>query len=377
VRASISLGRWFGVPVGLHYSWFIVAWLITLSLTSQFAALNPTWSTAVVWALALVTALLFFACIVLHELSHATVARFSGVPVRGITLFALGGIAQIEKDAATPGKEFRIAIAGPIASLGIGIACRFAAGVAGVVSSAETLPSGFAAVLGWLAYINVALALFNLIPGFPLDGGRVLRSAVWAVTHNVDRATRIAARVGQVVAFIFIAGGLFSLLERNDFGGLWIAFIGWFLLEGAQSYYVQAQISTALRGVRVADVMARDCVSVEADTTLRRFVDEQLLRVAARCFAVSRDNHLLGLITPEDVKHVQRERWEETTVSDAMRPLESLHAVEPSASAGEAFELMGREHINQLPVVANGHLEGVVTLSYLVQLLQNRRALGA
>src|SRR6478736_6180904 len=186
MKASISLGRWFGVPVGLHYSWFIVAWLISLSLASQFAALNPNWSPGVVWGLSIITALLFFVCIVLHELAHASVARLSGIPVRGITLFALGGIAQIEKDATSPGKEFWMAIAGPIASIAIGMICRLLAGVAYAINPATM--SGPAAVLGWLAYINVALALFNLIPGFPLDGGRVLRSIVWGITHDVNKA---------------------------------------------------------------------------------------------------------------------------------------------------------------------------------------------
>ena len=376
MRASISLGRWFGVPVGLHYSWFVVAWLITLSLTSQFAALNRSWSPAVVWGLAALTAVLFFVCIVLHELAHASVARLSGVPVRGITLFALGGIAQIERDAATPGKEFWMAIAGPIASFVIAIICRAIAGAAGFIAPAAAL-SGFGAVFGWLAYINIALALFNLIPGFPLDGGRVLRSIVWAVTHSAHRATRIAARVGQVVAFIFIVTGLFSLFTRNDFGGLWIAFIGWFLLEGAQAYYVQAQLSSTLQGVRVGDVMARDCATVDADTMLRQFVDDQLMRMAARCFAVKQDGRTVGLITPEDVKHVERERWDRTKVSEAMRPLQSLHPLRPDASASDALEQMGREHVNQLPVVSDGRLEGVVTRSYLVHLWQVRRELMA
>src|ERR1041384_7830211 len=247
MRASISLGRWFGVPVGLHYSWFVVAWLITLSLTSQFAALNRSWSPAVIWSLAALTAVLFFVCIVLHELAHASVARLSGVPVRGITLFALGGVAQIEKDAATPGKEFWMAIVGPVASFALGVVCLVIARAAGLVAPASTL-TGFGAVFGWLGYINIALALFNLIPGFPLDGGRVLRSIVWAVTHSPHRATRIASRVGQVVAFIFIATGLFSLFSRNDFGGLWIAFIGWFLLEGAQASYPPAPLPGRLPG---------------------------------------------------------------------------------------------------------------------------------
>jgi len=376
MRANISLGRWFGVPVGLHYSWFVIAWLIAWSLTSQFASLNRSWSQTAIWGLAALTAALFFVCIVLHELAHAIVARLSGIPVHGITLFALGGITQIEKGAATPAKEFWMAIAGPIASLILGIGCRLTAGAARFVAPAAAA-SGFVAVLSWLAYINVALAVFNLIPGFPLDGGRVLRSIVWRLTHSAERATRIAARVGQVVAFLFIAGGLFSLLTRNDFGGLWIAFIGWFLLEGAQAYYLQAQLASALQGVRIADVMARDCTTVDADTTLKQFVDEQVLRMAARCFAVTQDGRIVGLISTEEVQQVERDRWDRTRVSQAMRPLQSLHPMSPDASAGEALELMGRENINQLPVMTDGHLEGVVTRSYLVHLWRVRRQLTA
>jgi len=370
MKASISLGRWFGVPVGLHYSWFIVAWLISLSLASQFAALNPNWSPGVVWGLAIITALLFFVCIVLHELAHASVAKLSGISVHGITLFALGGIAQIEKDASSPSKEFWIAIAGPIASIAIGIICRVFAGVA--YAADPTRLAGLAAVFGWLAYINIVLALFNLIPGFPLDGGRVLRSIVWGITHDVNKATRVAARAGQGVGALFIATGLFALLVRGDFGGLWIAFIGWFLLEGAQAYYRQAQLSSSFHGLRVGDVMARDCATIDGATTLRHFVDDDLLQKPSRCFAVSRDDHVMGLITPDDVKQVKKERWDNVTVSQVMRPLETLHPVTPNTSAGEALEVMGREHLNQLPVVSDGHLDGVITFSYLVGFLRLR-----
>ena len=376
MRASISLGRWFGVPVGLHYSWFVIAWLITLSLTAQFAWLNRSWSTATIWSMAALTALLFFICIVLHELAHATAARLSGVAVRSIILFALGGIAQIEKEADTPRKEFWIAIAGPLASIAIGIVCRAIAGVSAAFADTVAV-SPFDAVFAWLAYINVALALFNLVPGFPLDGGRVLRSIVWASTHDLERATRIAARVGQAVAYIFIVVGVFSLLTTNDFGGLWLAFIGWFLLEGAQAYYQQAQLSNTLQSVRVSDVMATDCAMVDAEMTVRRFVDDQLMQVAAGCFAVRRGDRVVGLITAEDVKRIGRERWDQALVSEAMRPLTSLHPVRPDVSAAEALELMGRQNVNQLPVISDGRLRGVVSRSYLVHLWQRRRELTA
>jgi Zn-dependent protease/predicted transcriptional regulator len=374
MRSTIPLGRWFGVPIGLHYSWFVIAWLMTLSLSSEFAAHNSGWGPATVWSLAIATALLFFVCIVLHELAHAAVARLGGIPVRGITLFALGGIALIDKEAATPAREFWMAIAGPAASFVLGMACLALANVGGRVAPAGAA-SGLVAVFGWLAYINVSLALFNLIPGFPLDGGRVLRSIVWAATHDAHRATRIAARVGQVVAFVFIAAGLYSLITRNDFGGLWIAFIGWFLLEGAQAYYVDAPLTTTLRGLSVADVMMRDCASVDADTTLQQFVTDQLLHLLGRCFAVTHDNQAIGLITLDDVKRVGRDRWNQTTVSQVMRPLRSLHPVTPSVSVGDALELMERENVNQLPVISNSHLEGVVTRSYLMQALQLKNEL--
>ncbi len=376
MKASITLGRWFGVPVGLHYSWFVIAWLIALSLVTQFAAINPRWPAAMVWALALVTAALFFVCIVLHELAHASVARASGIPVRGITLFALGGIAQIEKDAASPAKEFWMAIAGPGASFGLGILCRGLAAAAGWGAPAQPA-SALAAVFGWLGYINIGLALFNLVPGFPLDGGRVLRAVIWGVTHDARRATRIAARVGQAVAFLFIASGLWSLVARGNFGGLWIAFIGWFLLEGAQASVLQAELAEALKDIRVADVMARNCAMVDAGASLQQFVADYLLHFAGRCFAVTRGDRIVGLITTEDVKRVDRDRWTTTTVGEAMRPLEALHALDPNASAGEALARMGEENVNQLPVVSGGRLEGIVTRSYLVHLLQLRQELGA
>ncbi len=376
VRATISLGRWFGVPVGLHYSWFVIAWLITMSLTGQFAALHQGWSAQVIWGLSLGTALLFFVSIVLHELAHASVARLSGIPVRGITLFALGGLAHIEKEAATPGKEFWMAIAGPAASVAIGLLCRLIAGALGLTASPARV-SGLAAMLGWLAYINVVLAGFNLIPGFPLDGGRILRSIVWAITHNADRATRFAAKAGILVGALFIAIGLLSLFLRSDPGGLWIAFIGWFLLEGARAYDLQAQLSTTLHGVRVADVMTRDCVSVDENVTVRHFVNEQLVRMGDGCVAVRHENAVVGLIGADDIKSVDRDRWDQTTVAQAMRPIRALHPVTPDLTAGDALAVMGRENLSQLPVVEHGHLEGVITKSRLVQLLQARRELHA
>ena len=228
MKAHIKLGRIFGVAVGLHYSWLIIALLVTLSLRTQFASEHPNWEASTTWIVAVITGLLFFVSILLHELSHAAVARLRGIPVRGITLFALGGVAQIEKDAADAKSEFWMGIVGPITSVVIGIVCLALALLLGWNFSAEpNLPP--AVMFIWLGYINIALGIFNMIPGFPLDGGRVLRAVVWWITGDANRSTRIAARVGQFVAVGFILLGILRFFSGAGFGGLWIAFIGWCL----------------------------------------------------------------------------------------------------------------------------------------------------
>src|SRR5437762_8326735 len=228
MKAQIKLFKIFGIQIGLHYSWLLIAVLVVFSLAGQFAFTNPQWGSTVIWGVAILTALLFFAAIVVHELSHAAVAKARGLPVRSITLFALGGVAQIEKEASDAKTEFWMGIAGPITSALIGLICLgIAAGLGWNPSFHHQSPG--AAMLGWLGVINLALAVFNMVPGFPLDGGRVLRATIWWITGNASRATRIATAVGQLVAFVFIIFGLFRFFNGAGFGGLWLTFIGWFL----------------------------------------------------------------------------------------------------------------------------------------------------
>src|SRR5437660_10996847 len=296
MQAQVKLGRISGISIGLHYSWFIIAVLIVLSLADRFHAVNPRWGEAVIWAAAIVTAGLFFVTLLLHELAHSVLAKARGLRVRAITLFALGGVSQIESEASDAKSEFWIAFVGPLTSLVIGVICLGIARLTGWAPGSEPY-TPVPAVLLWLGYINIALAAFNMIPGYPLDGGRVLRAVTWWITGNADRSTRIAAQVGQLVALLFIISGLIQFFSGKGFGALWIAFIGWFLLDASRSSYIHVELISGLRDLRVAGIMERDCGTVESHLSLEDFVDEYMLRSGARCFVLIENNYLVGLIT--------------------------------------------------------------------------------
>ena len=374
MKAQIKLGRIFGVEIGLHYSWFIIALLITFSLAGQFQENNPGWSDGLRWGISIVTAVLFFASIVVHELSHAIVAKLRGLPVRSITLFALGGVAQIEKEAADAKTEFWMGIIGPITSFLIGVVC-----LAITVALGWTPPDfpqrPLPAMLMWLGVINIGLAIFNMIPGFPLDGGRVLRGIVWWVTGNAVRATRIAARVGQVIAFVMILYGLLQFFRGAGFNGLWMAFIGWFLLSASRESYAQMVISEGLRGLRVGDVMSRDFPVVDAHANLQTFAEEHLTRTGRRFWVVTLNGQPEGIITPNEISTVPRNRWPYTTVGDVMRPLDATRTVNPNIPVTEALEVMSLQDLNQLPVMNEKGLAGLISRSHILQLIQTRAEL--
>jgi len=376
LRSQIKLGRIGGIEIGLHYSWLIIAILIALSLSDHFHSVNSDWNTAIIWSAAVVTAILFFATLLLHELAHSFVARSRGLRVRAITLFALGGVSQIESESPDAKSEFWIAIVGPITSVIIGVCCLGLARLAGWAPGVEPGTPAIAVLL-WLGYINLALAAFNMIPGYPLDGGRVLRSIFWWVTGTAERATRSAALVGQGVAFLFILFGLFRFFVGANFGGLWIAFIGWFLLDAARGSYVQVEIMADLRNRRVADIMERECSAVGGELSVRDFVDEYLLHSASRCFPVIQNGNLAGLVTPNEIRKVDRGDWDRTSLQSIMRPANQLRAVPPDMPAIQALELMAREHLSQLVVVADGKLQGIFSRGQVARFLQVYSGLGA
>ena len=369
MRSQIKLGRIGGIEIGLHYSWFLIATLIAFSLAAHFHAAKPEWNQSIVWSAAIATALLFFAALLMHEVAHSIVAKSRGLNVRAITLFALGGVSQIESEAPDAKSEFWIAIVGPLTSVVIGILFISVARMSGWAPGTEAATPAVAVLL-WLGYINIALAGFNMIPGYPLDGGRILRSILWWISGSVQRATRWAAKVGQAVALLFILLGLYRFFVGANFGGLWLAFIGWFLLDAAPSSYLEAGLIAGLRERRVGDLMERDCATVESYINLRDFVDHYLLHTGSRCFVVTQNQHFAGLITPSEVKQVDREEWAQTSVQRIMRPLDQLRTIPPDTPVVKALELMSRENLNQLPVVSDGKLEGIFSRGRVARFLQ-------
>ncbi len=372
MRGQIRLGRIGGIEIDLHYTWFIIAALITFSLVAQFHATNPAWPSGLIWGSSIVTALLFFAALLLHELAHSLVAVRQGLPVRSITLFALGGVSQIEREAMTPGGEFWMAIAGPLTSFAIGGICLAATKGTGW-SATATAPSPATAVLGWLGYINLALGGFNLIPGFPLDGGRVLRSLIWRASGDRHRATRIAAHTGRVVAALFIGWGLLRFLVGASFGGLWIAFIGWFLLDAAHASLVQSDIADDLRDLCIEDFTIRDCERADVKSDLEA-VAGAILHSPRHCCLVERDGTVVGLLGLAEMRSVPRDQWSKTMVASVMRRIDHLHALSPDMPAVEGLEVMVRESAGQLPVVAGGHVQGIVSRRQILDLLQARHS---
>lgn len=373
-RGSFRIARIAGIDIRLHYTWVIIAALITFSLGAHFAAINRGWSSTTVWVSAVITGLLFFVGLVAHELSHALVAKARGLGIHKITLFLLGGVAQIEKEATTAGTEFWMAIAGPAMSVAFGAVCLALAHAAGWHWGYEpsTPP---AAILLWLGYINLVLAVFNLIPGFPMDGGRVLRAILWWITGNGLKATRIAAHVGQFVGWLFIAYGFWQFFTGVGFGALWLALIGWFLLQASASQLATSVAQATLRDMKVRQIMSADCATIGRNLDLQTFIDSYLLGSSFRCYIVSDGGRPLGIVTPNEVLAIPRGEWPVKTVADAMVPIDKMHFITPETPALEALTEMSSDEVNQLPVIEGGRLVGVVNRSNVLEMVQKRSEL--
>ena len=372
VRGSgIKIARIFGIPIYLHPSWFIIFALITLSLATQFANQHKDWTQAQHWSLGILTSLLFFLSVLLHELGHSVVAQHYRIPVVSITLFVFGGVARIGREPSRARDEFNIALAGPLVSY------LLAAGfwlLTRVFPSREML----GALANWLAQINLVLATFNLLPGFPLDGGRIFRALIWGVTGSYTRATRFASRSGQLLAYIMIVVGIWQSLTGSFMAGLWLAFIGWFLLTAAQESYAQVAMRNALEGLHAADIMSQELPTVERSISLEDYV-HQMLRTGRRCHLVMDNGRLLGMMTLHALNRVPREEWAVTSVQAAMLPRDHIRWAVPEEPVLALLQRMQSEDINQMPVLAGappGQVVGIITRESILRVIQTRSQVG-
>ena len=376
MQGSFKVGTIAGIEVRVHYTWLLALFFISWSLAvGYFPSTNRSLSASTDWVLGLAAALLLFASVLVHELGHSLVATARGLRVENITLFIFGGISSIAQEATSARDEFLVAVVGPVISL-------LLAAVFWVIAQATPAASAVNALAGYLAFTNLLLGLFNIVPGFPLDGGRVLRSIVWALTGDMARATRVASYVGQVFAFLLIAWGVVQVLGGDLFGGLWIAFIGWFLNTGAEGSRQQLAVRSVLDGVPVTTVMDASPAVASPGLSVRDFVMEHALRRGHRALPVVEDGRLIGIVSVADARHVEQEAWGATPVSAVMTRV-PLKTLPPEADLAAAMELMVENSIHQVPIVRDGTLVGMVSRADVMRYmklgptLQPRDAAGA
>ena len=345
MRTSLSLGSIAGIRIEVNVSWLII-----------FA--------------------LLFVSVLAHELAHSIIARSRGMPVRSITLFIFGGVSNIEREPQSAGAEFQMAFVGPLTSLIIG---AVSAGVALLLDSIGGAPPLLTALVAYVGIVNLLLGGFNLIPGFPMDGGRVLRSLIWRATGSLQQATQWAASIGQGIALLMIFVGIWLFFAGAQLDGLWIGFVGMFLLYAAQSELSQMRLESSMAGVRVSDVMSATPVAVAPHLSAQQFVDEYLLHTGQRAMPVVEDvegSRLLGIVTLRDVRRLPREQWAATPVGLIMTPLAQLKTVDANQPLADTLPLISQAGVNQLPVVHDGRLVGMLSLKTIIEQLEVRKELG-
>ncbi len=371
---SYRLLRLFGIDVLVHWSWLAIFALLTWWLAHGFFKDEyGDWSVGQRWGAAVAAALAFFGSILLHELAHSLVAKREGLPVKSITLFIFGGVSALGADPQTPGQEFRVAIVGPLVSVILALVFGIITAVAFLSDAGDSPP---AAVTLYLSIINFALGVFNMLPGYPLDGGRVLRAGLWARGRNLLTATRRASMAGTFIAFGLIAVGVVSILAGNFIGGAWFIVIGWFLRNVSEASYKQLLSRSTLEGTRVADLVNRSFEAAPPDVSLSTLANEYMLAGGRRCIPIVVAGDLLGLVTMRDLKRVPREEWETNSAFKAMTPREKLYEVDVQEDIAVALEIMAGKNVNQLPVREFGRFVGFITRADVLRLIQVRSELG-
>lgn len=367
---GFRLGSVFGFEIRVDFSWFIIFFLILWTLsTGLFPANFPSLSTSTHLFMGIAATLLFFLSLLAHELSHSLVARTKGIPVEGITLFIFGGVARTRLDAESPGDEFQIAGIGPLTSLVIAVLF----GLLGWLGKQVGWSIAVTGVFDYLAYANLVIAIFNLLPGFPLDGGRVFRSIVWKFTGSLRKATRIASTGGQLLGYFLVFVGFLQMLQTNILGGLWLVLIGWFLSTAAEASYQQQLIQMGLEGVRAWQAMTRHPETVSPDLNLRELVDRYFFLRSYQSFPVVENERLAGIITLNQVKNIPNEQWTNYSVRDTMTPINQSLVVHPQEKLSEVLHKMEDSGIRRILVVDRDMLEGIITASDITRWLRRAK----
>jgi Zn-dependent protease/predicted transcriptional regulator len=368
--SALTLFRVFGIPVRVHASWLVIYSLIAWSLSvGYFPHVLPDVPLRTHWVSGLVAALLLFVSVFLHELSHSVVARRHGLPVTAITLHVFGGVSELGREPESPGVEFQMAIVGPLTSFALG-------GLAFVAVARVGDQATVAAILRYLSLVNFAVGVFNLVPGFPLDGGRVLRAALWHARGNLQWATRVASRAGSIVALGLVGLGIVRGLTGEFLGGLWFVLIGLFLRQAAEGSYQQLVVRRALAPLAVRDVMTRDVVSVPADLPLDRVVDEYFWRHHVTSFPVVDDDRVVGILSIHGLGNRPSEEWRVTRAREVMQPIAEALTARPGDRVPDALEKLSHNGLGRLAVLDGGRLAGYLSLRDVLHVLMVSTARG-
>ena len=378
MRGSWRVGSIAGIEIGIHYTWLLALFIFTWLLGQGFSINYPGWQSYLYWITGFLATFTLFVSVLIHELAHSLVARARGLPVSSITLFILGGVSNLSEEPEKPGVEFVMAIVGPLTSLALGIIFWI---IWYLLTKTWVLPvfsinipaakqTLVVAIVGFLAYTNIALTIFNLLPGFPLDGGRVFRSILWRTTGNLLKATNIASIVGRVLGWGFMAlGVILAIFTQFGFlNGLWFVFIGWFLNSAADNSRYEATLREHLTGVLVEQVMEKDVSSVRPETNIADLVQTVFIQKRKRAVPVTDGDNLVGVVTISDIKGLPQEKWPVTPVSQIMHR-EPIHAVKPEDDLNTAMKLMAQYDLNQIPVLGQGKLVGVLTRADVINYL--------
>ena len=371
--SGLRIGKILGIPIYLHSTWVFIFAAITWIIASQFKQDHPGWTDTQHYAVGIVTSLLFFASVLFHELSHSVVAQHYKIRVVSITLFLFGGLARIEREPSKAIQEFNIAIAGPLAS-------GFLSG--GFFGLALLFPysQSVGALAIWLCRTNAALAVFNLLPGFPLDGGRIFRAMVWGVTKNFEKATRVAGASGKLIAYAMILAGMWGAFNGHVQNGIWFAFIGWFILNAAQESVAQVAVRQTLAGLSAADVMSKEVPTAPGHITLEEYGAE-VLRTGRRYHLILSDDRLVGMMNVQALNAVPRDEWARTSIQAAMIPREKILWTSPEEPLLRLLERLLSADVNQMPVVSGAtdgapQIVGIVTRDSILRVMQTRSELG-